>query len=79
MLDRYATKTTVTADNTKTNKFADEDPDKTRFSGRQLDEDVTFDEKYGFAIDQKHLDKICKDFNKFYKQESADLAFEDLL
>jgi len=79
MLDKYAIKTSVTANNTKTYKMSGEDPDKTRFSGRQLDEDVNFDEKYGFVIDQKHLEKICKDFNKFYKQESADLAFEDLL
>ena len=76
MLCRYATKTS------DTNKNSHVDVGKAAQQqdvGRQLDEDKNFEEKYGYKIDQKYLDKICKDFNKVYEPESADLAFEDLL
>ena len=80
MLDRYASKTSTTNKNSNEYKVVDvEKVAPQQDVGRRLDEDATFEEKYGYTIDQKHLDKICKDFNKVYKPESADLAYEDLL
>lgn len=45
--------------------------------GRQID--MNFEEKYGFSIEEKHLDRIKTDLNKIYKEESADLMLEELL
>lgn len=86
MLDRYSTKIVVTNRNTYDNEYkinGEEEthkPDaKAKNAGRQLEYEQSFEEKYGFRIEQQYLDKILKDFNKIYKPDSADLAFEDLL
>jgi len=47
--------------------------------GRQLDNDLEFEDKYKFTIEQKHLDRLQNDFKKVYTPESAELAYETLL